>query len=307
MEIIDLNNYKEKRYETAIALGNFDGIHIGHQYLIKDNNEKAKKRDFKSSVLLFKNHTKSILKNKDRSKLEIITLYNQKLDILDSLGVELIYTINFDKDIMKLSAEEFVNSILIDKLNAKLVTVGFDYRFGHKAAGDSEYLKQLGKEKGFEVNIIKPIYLNNQVASSTIIRNLVKSGDIKEANNFLGRYYSIIGKVVKGRSRGTKMGYPTANIRLANDFVIPKCGVYMTLTTLDNKDYMSLTNIGYNPTFNENELKIENYILDFDENIYGEIIKIEFVDFIRDDIKFNTVQELIEQIEKDVEYVKKHQ
>ena len=145
------------------------------------------------------------------------------------------------------------------------------------------------------------------MVSSTFIRNLIKKGDINKANDFLGRHYSVIGKVVKGKSRGTKMGYPTANLRLNENYVIPKTGVYMTTTTLDNKDYMSLTNIGFNPTFNENELKIENFIIDFNNNIYNKFIEIKFIEFLRDDIKFNTVQELIEQIEKDVEYVKNNQ
>ncbi|CCQ93059.1 Riboflavin biosynthesis protein RibF [[Clostridium] ultunense Esp] len=307
MEIIDLNNYEESRYETGVALGNFDGIHIGHQHLIKDNIDKAKERNLKSSVLLFKNHTKTILDKEGKSKLEIITPYNQKLEILDRLGVDLIYTINFDKNLMKLSPEEFVRSILIDRLNAKLVTVGFDYRFGHKAAGDSEYLIHLGKEEGFQVNIIEPIYVNEEVVSSTLIRNLIKSGSIEKANNLIGRYYSIVGQVVKGRSRGSKIGYPTANLRLEHEYVIPKTGVYKTITILGDKEYISLTNIGYNPTFNEDELKIENYILNFNNNIYGKHMEVKFLEFIRDDIKFNTTQELIEQIKRDVEYVKKHQ
>src|SRR5699024_7716175 len=138
-----------------------------------------------------------------------------------------------------------VKDILINRLKAKLVTVGFDYRFGHKAAGDSEYLLFLGEKEGFQVNIIKPIYVNNEVVSSTRIRNLIKSGYIKKANNLLGRDYFIIGKVIKGKSRGSKMGYPTANLKLDNNYIIPKIGVYKTITLLDTKEYTSLTNIGY--------------------------------------------------------------
>lgn len=257
--------------------------------------------------MLFQNHTKSILKKQQKSKVEIITPYEQKLDILDGLGVDLIYTIKFDKNIMKLSAEEFIKTILVGRLNTKLVTVGFDYRFGYKAEGDSDYLQYLGTNEGFDVNIIKPIYINNEIVSSTIIRNSIKSGDIKKANSYLGRSYSITGKVIKGRNRGTRLGYPTANLKLIDDYIVPRTGVYKTITTIDNNEYSSLTNIGYNPTFNEEELKIENYILDFNSYIYGKIIQVKFIDFIRDDIKFDTVQELIEQIDKDVEYVKKHQ
>ena len=303
MKIIDLDNYKEKNCETAVALGNFDGIHIGHKYLIEDMINKAKNRNLKSSVLLFKNHTKTILKNDD-TRLCILTSNNQKLELFNKLGIEIVYIMNFDESIMKLSGIEFVEKIIKDKLNAKLVTVGFDYKFGYKALGDSEYLKKLGMEKGFETNIIEPIYVGEEVVSSTIIRNLINRGNIKKASRFLGRYYTIKGTVVEGKNRGNKIGYPTANISLDYNYVVPKIGVYKTMTLLGNKEFLSLTNVGYNPTFNEGEFKIENHILDFNSNIYGRSIKVKFIDFIRDDIKFNTVRELINQIELDIECVK---
>ena len=307
MEIIDLNDYEEKRYKTAIALGNFDGIHIGHQYLIQDTVEKAKDRNLKSSILLFKNHTKTILNDPQDPKLGIITSNDQKIDILKELGIEIVYTIDFDDNIMKLTGKDFVDNIIIKKLNSKLVTIGFDYRFGHKALGDSKYLQELGNARGFDVNIVEPIYVNGQLVSSTLIRNLIHSGNIRKANEYLGRHYALLGAVIKGKNRGSKMGYPTANIRLNHNYIIPKTGVYETMTILEDRQYRSLTNIGYNPTFNEDELKIENYILDFNDNIYDKVIKVKFINFIRDDIKFNTTEELIDQIEKDVESIKKHE
>lgn len=302
MEIIDLNNGKNK-YETAIVLGNFDGVHKGHQYLINDTIKKANKRNLKPSILLFKNHTRTITNS--RRNVAILTNNEQKIDILRGLGIEVIYTIRFDENLMNLSGEEFVKSILVKKLNAKLVTVGFDYKFGHKASGDSNYLKDLGKKYGFQTNIIKPIYIDGELVSSTRIRNLIQAGKIKKAREILARPYALRGRVVKGSQRGSKLGYPTANIELLDNYIIPKSGVYASSTIIDDQNFLSLTNIGYNPTFNGENLKIENHILNFKKNIYGQSIEIQFLDFIREDIKFKTAQELIKQIELDVNYIKK--
>lgn len=302
MEIIDLNAEKSN-YETAIALGNFDGVHIGHKYLIEDNIRKAMEVNLKPGVLLFNNHTKNVLKKNSKS-VPILTSNEQKLKILKDLGVEVVFTMDFNENVMKLSGEEFVENIIIDQLKAKLVTVGFDYRFGYKAMGDCRYLKDLGIKKGFKTNIITPITIDNEIVSSTKIRQLLMEGNIKKANKFLGRYYTIIGQVVKGSNRGTKLGFPTANISPVDNYTIPKIGVYKTITILEEQKYLSLTNIGFNPTFNEKKLKVENHILDFNSNIYGKTIEIMFVDFIREDIKFNTAEKLIEQIKKDIYYVK---
>jgi len=304
MKIIDAMNSSEKKYVTAVALGNFDGIHIGHQYLLKSNIEKAKEENLKPSVLIFKNHTKTILKKDENFKIDILTSFEEKIQLLKELGIEIVYVMDFNEQIMKLSPELFIKNILLDRLNAKLVTVGFDYRFGYKAQGDSNYLKELGKANGFVVNVIDPVYVEGEIVSSTIIRNLIINGYIEKANKLLGRNYCLIGTVIKGRSRGRKLGFPTANIRLNDRYVIPKTGVYKTFTYVDNSKFLSLTNIGYNPTFNEKNLKIETYILDFDEDIYDSIIKIEFMEFIRDDIKFNSVEELKNQMHKDVLYIK---
>lgn len=304
MKIIDAMNSSEKKYVTAVALGNFDGIHIGHQYLLKSNIEKAKEKNLKPSVLFFKNHTKTILKKDENFKIDILTSFEEKIQLLKELGIEIVYVMDFNERIMKLSPELFVKNILLERLNAKLVTVGFDYRFGYKAQGDSNYLKELGKANGFVVNVIDPVYVEGEIVSSTIIRNLIINGYIEKANKLLGRNYCLIGTVIKGRSRGRKLGFPTANIRLNDRYVIPKTGVYKTFTYVDNSKFLSLTNIGYNPTFNEKNLKIETYILDFDEDIYDSIIKIEFMEFIRDDIKFNSVEELKNQMHKDVLYIK---
>lgn len=304
MKIIDLNNSIDTKYKTAVALGNFDGIHVGHEYLIKDTVLKAKKQGLKPAILLFRNHTRTKVK-KSNSTIYILTSNEQKLQILEELGIEIVYIIDFDNSIMTLTAKDFVQNIIVDKVNAKLVTVGFNYKFGYKALGNSDTLKKLGQNKGFIVNIVDPIYIQEDIVSSTRIRNLIKKGDIKKSNTLLGRNYTINGRVIKGENRGNKLGYPTANIELSNNYVIPKAGVYKTITKINNKKYSGLTSVGYNPTFNGEVLKIENHILNFDNNIYNDLIDIEFVDYIRKNIKFETCESLIKQIEDDIKFINK--
>lgn len=302
MEIIKHEKNNIIHAKTAVALGNFDGLHIGHQKLIETMIKESRIKKLKSSVLLFNNHTKTVLNN--TKKPEILTTNEQKTKLLESLGVELIYSMDFNAKIMKLSPEEFVTKILIDKLNAKLVVVGFDYKFGYKATGNSEVLKQLGKNYGFEVIIIGPVYSDNNIVSSTLIRKLLKMGKIKEANELLGRPFTMDGKVVGGEKRGKSMGFPTANLSIEYNYLIPKFGVYKTKTVVNNKEYLSLTNVGTNPTFDEGKIHIETHILDFNENIYGEKISIKYLDFIREEVKFNTKEQLMIQVKNDIKAVK---
>lgn len=297
MEIINIENFQEDRFETAIALGNFDGVHIGHQKLIKEMVENAKAFGLKSSVLLFNNHTKTVLEGKGP---KLITSLKQKYDLIESLGVEIIYTMTFNENIMKLSPEEFVNGILIEKLNCKAVAVGTDYRFGHKASGNADLLKELGIKFNFFVNIVSPMYVDDEIVSSTKIRGLISEGDIDMAKILLGRDYSIKGRVIHGKKMGSKLGFPTANIELSENYIIPKNGVYNTRTIINNKEYLSATSVGYNPTFSEDRLKIESHIIDFNENIYDKSIELVFIKYLRDEFKFDTIELLKEQMGKDI-------
>lgn len=304
MEIINLLNYKENRFNTAVALGNFDGIHIGHQNLINTMIYKAKTANLKPSLLLFDTHTKSILNN---DSPQCITNIDQKIEIVEKLGVEIVYIVKFDQNLMRLSADEFVSKIVIEKMNSKLMVVGFDYRFGYKALGNASYLKELSIKSDFEVEVLNPVKNEGIVVSSSDIRQLIKEGKMEEVETVLLRPYSILGKVIRGENRGTKLGFPTANMKLIDNYVIPKSGVYKTYTEINGKIYKSATNIGYNPTFNkENKaLKIETYIIDFKEKIYGKTIKVSFKKHIRDDIKFNNVNDLITQMRSDVKEVER--
>lgn len=304
MKIIDLTNNKENNSNTAVALGNFDGIHIGHQNLIKTMVYKARKMDLKPSLLLFKEHTKTVL---NENSPKYITSIDQKIKIAKKLGVELVYIIDFDKKLMKLSPDEFVKKILVKKIKSKLVVVGYDYRFGYKASGDASYLEKLASKYDFEVKIIDPIKNNGIIVSSSNIRELIKEGKVEKVETQLRRPYSVLGKVIRGDNRGHKLGFPTANIELIDNYVIPKNGVYKTYTKIDGKVYKSATNIGYNPTFNKKRklLKFETHILDFKKDIYGKIIEISFKKFLRDDIKFNNVEDLIDQLKLDIKEASK--
>ncbi|TJX67057.1 bifunctional riboflavin kinase/FAD synthetase [Soehngenia saccharolytica] len=302
MNIIELNQDYYNTVETAIALGNFDGIHIGHQNLIKRMIEISKNNNLIPSVLIFENHTKSITSNTSPS---LLSNNEQKLDILESIGVENVYLMKFNEEVMKLSPQEFINNILVDKLNCKSVVVGYNYKFGYKASGNTDTLKRICSENGMQAVIVNPIYYEDKIVSSTLIRNLITYGKIDIANKLLGRFYTIKGEVVHGKGIGTKLGFPTANIKLTDNFVIPKNGVYNTLTTIGDKTYKSATSVGFNPTFEEKSLKIENHIIGFNDSLYGDVIDISFIEYIRPEINFDKVDDLVNRMKEDVNYIKK--
>ncbi|MDN5317326.1 MAG: riboflavin kinase / adenylyltransferase, partial [Thermoanaerobacterium sp.] len=181
-----------------------------------------------------------------------------------------------------------------------------NYRFGYKASGDIQLLKSFSKIYDYKVEVIEPVKLNKIIISSSYIRSLIQEGKIEEANKCLGRYFSLEGYVTSGRKVGRKLGFPTANISIDRDYIIPLNGVYLTRVKILNKYFLGITNVGINPTFNVNNLSVETYIVDFNENIYGMFIEVEFIKRIRDEIKFNSVEELIEQMKKDYVFAKSH-
>ena len=301
MELLKIENYVESRFGTAIALGNFDGVHVGHQKLILEMIKRANRNGLKSSVLLFQNHTKLFL---DGVGPSLITSPEQKNDLIYKLGVEIIYSMIFNESVMKLSPEEFVTEILIKKLNVKTIVVGSDYRFGFKASGDSNLLMKLGDKFGIDVKIFEPVLIEGEVVSSTRIRDCLLSGKIEQARILLGRDYSLYGKVVSGKKIGKKLGFPTANIQPLVNYVIPQNGVYSTQTVVDEVKYLSATSVGYNPTFTENSIKIESHIIDFDSTIYGNTVELLFIKYLREEIKFDNLELLKKQIQDDIIEVK---
>lgn len=300
MKIVTDKN-KIIKYETAVALGNFDGIHLGHKELIDTMIDISTKRDITPSVFTFDCDFNEF---KLGNKHSLLVSEKQKELILENLGVKLLYKVKFCKEIKDMTPEEFIRDIIVKKLNAKVVVVGFNFRFGHRAEGDVSALEELSKKYDFELEVMSPIIEDDSIVSSTLIRDFIVNGQIRHANKMLGRSYSISGEVVRGKGRGNKLGFATANLNPDANYVSPKDGVYRTMVNYDNKVYRSITNIGSNPTFNDVSFSIETHILDFSKSIYGESIEVVFLDFIRKEQKFETIEMLIDQVNKDIEAVK---
>lgn len=301
MEIIKVENYKEDRFKIGIVLGNFDGIHLGHKKLILSMINDSKNSNLVPAVLLFSKHPKEVISGKSP---ELLTSLEDKEDMLKKMGVKIVYQADFTEEFKDLSPEEFVKQILIDQLNVDSIFVGFDYRFGHKALGDATLLKKIGEKYNLRVTIIDPVYDKKRVLSSTEIRNHIRSGNIKLANEMLGRSYKIKGRVVHGNKIGNKLGFPTANIELISNYPVPKIGVYKTNTFIDGVRYLSLTNIGTNPTIGGGTIKIETYILDFNKLIYGKILEIDFIEYLRGELRFPNLNQLKLQMQADLESIK---
>lgn len=298
--MIILKDYNEAKKHTpyCIVLGSFDGVHIGHQKLIHTLIKEAKHFNAKSMLYTFENHPRVCL-NPDKH-LYLITDNEIKTSILKQFDLDYLYFDNFDS-VKDMSAEEFVRKILIDKFNTKCVIVGYNYRFGRNGEGDADALKQLGKEFNFKVEIVPAVEVNGSSVSSTLIRHMIRNGEVEEIPYFLGRHYTLFGKVVFGKQNGTAMGIRTANLETSINTVMPAQGVYLTDTVIDGKAYKSVTNVGSNPTFNGNKISIETHIIDFDENVYNKEIEIVFLKRQRDEIKFDSIDKLIVQIKRDVE------
>ncbi|NTW71100.1 MAG: bifunctional riboflavin kinase/FAD synthetase [Eubacteriaceae bacterium] len=303
MEIYDLSNvdFNEKA-PSAVALGFFDGLHLGHQALIKKMLEIAETNNFESCILTFRQHPLTLIFPTYTPKL--ISSNDEKIEVLEELSVDKLVFIEFTEEIMNYDPEEFVKEVLIKRLNVKSVIVGFNYNFGHKGQGTAELLKELGKKYGYEVTIVSPIEINGQIVSSTLIRNLIVNGKVDQVEKYLGRKFSVNGEVVRGKGLGRQFAIPTANMIVDEDHILPDAGVYYTSVNVRGISYHGLTNVGYNPTFENHPFSIETYIYDFDDDIYGEYVDLTFIRKIRKEKKFNSLDELIKQIQHDIQQIR---
>lgn len=289
---------------TVITIGNFDGVHIGHQKIFNYIKRKAKLIGGKSVVITFHPHPIRVL-FKDHP-LKLITTTEDKIKLIERCGIDITILIPFTPEFAQIEAEDFVRDILVGKLNAKWVVVGYDYRFGRGRKGDRDLLRKLGLFYGFKVTVLKAYKKKGEILSSTAVRNALIEGKIKEANLFLGRAYHLDGEVIKGMGRGsTLLGYPTANI-LPLQEIIPKEGVYAVKVTIPDlaETYRGVANIGKNPTFGNSNLSYEVHILDLRENLLGKKIRVHFIERLRDEKKFSSVEELKQSIAKDIEMAK---
>lgn len=282
--------------ESVLAIGFFDGVHMGHQQVINKAKETAKEKKLQSSVMTFTPHPLEVIGNK---KIDYITPIKTKINILQDMNIDICYIVEFTKGFADISPDEFIDNFLM-RLNIKSIVVGFDFSFGKMGIGNPEKLKELSSGR-YSVDIIEQYSANAKKISSTRIREKLLQGNLKEANCLLGRNFVINGQVIDGDKRGRTIGFPTANVELQEDFVPIKNGVYIVNVLYKNKSYLGVMNVGKKPTFSQNNLKtIEIHILDFAKDIYGEIIEVEVLDFMRDERKFNSVDELIMEITNDI-------
>lgn len=280
--------------KTVVALGMFDGIHLGHQRIIRDSLSYANRCQLPLIVTTFNPHPQQYIV--PERGLKLLTTLKERKKILKDLGVKKTKVFKFNKNLQKISSEEFVLKYLMKGLHAEAVFVGYDYAFGKGRSGGILELKKLGRKYGFKVKVIKPYKIKGRIIKSSIIRKLLSFGQFKEAVNFLGHPYRLTGKVIKGRGVGNKLGFPTANLSINEHKLIPYNGVYVG-KTLNKK---CLVNIGSRPTFGLGKVEVETYILGFNGNLYGKTITIDLYCRLRDELQFADALRLKEQIEKDI-------
>lgn len=302
MIIINSLNEMKSFDKSVVTIGKFDGIHKGHEVLIEKTVDYSKQEQLTSIVFTFKNSPISYFSN--IITREIITEV-EKMNKLKLLGVDVVVDIPFNKDMAEISAEDFVKQILVDKLGAKKLIIGHDFAFARKREGTPPILKILGKKYGFDVEVIEPVVINNIRVSSTHVKDLIYAGRVDEIKNYLGRNYTIEGTVIHAKQLGRTLGFPTANLRLQENLIIPKRGIYATKVYIGNEVYVGATNIGYNPTVDGEKMSVETNILEFDKDIYGKTIKLEFLERIRDEKKFKDLNELKIQLKMDTNYIYK--
>jgi riboflavin kinase / FMN adenylyltransferase len=303
MKLIEtLADIKTPFTKAVITIGNFDGVHIGHQALFHTVIEKADAIGGTSVAMTFEPHPIRVLKPNGHPPL--ITLYEQKVELIAKTGIDVLICIPFDQDFAALSAKAFVRDLLLDTIGVKAIVVGRDYTFGRKREGDVAMLQEMAAGGGFEVLVTDWIHAYNghrERISSTNIRNAVHAGDMQAAKRMLGRYYQIRGLVAQGRNRGGKLlGFPTANINL-QDELCPQSGIYAVTVDHEDKTLPGVANIGYSPTFDDHIFTVEVHILDFDADIYNRQIKVNFIKRLRKERKFDSLEALSTQIGKDVE------
>lgn len=282
---------------AVIAVGNFDGVHKGHQEIIKRTIREAGSIGIKSAVFTFTNHPRNLLDRKHAVKN--IQYPEDKIRIFDIMGVDYLFSIPFDERIMDMEPDDYIEHILIEKMNMREVFCGFNYHFGHKAKGDVELLVKKGVELGFGTHVLEPYMIDGNVVSSTLIRKMISEGRMEECEKYLGRFYSLGGEVVKGNQIGRTMGFPTCNLEVDETMVTPPNGVYITYCVYKGEHYPSVTNVGVKPTIGGHVKNIETHLFDFDRTMYGEKIRVEFIRLIREEIKFDSLEDLSAQIEKD--------
>jgi len=300
--IFNLHEIKKPFINPVLTIGNFDGVHKGHLALFDKVKERAKAIAGQSVVMTFEPHPLKVMRPANGPQL--ITHTGQKLELIEKAGIDIIVCVSFDREFAAIPARDFVNNILVRKIGIKEIVVGYDYTFGHNREGDINLLRETGKDFGFVVHLVGPVEIDQTLVSSTSIRRLVQEGRMEEARVLLGRDFEVQGTVVRGRNRGGRLlGFPTANLNPHGE-LLPKRGIYAVKLLIDEVIFSGVTNVGYNPTFGGTGLTIETHILDYSGELLGKTIKVHFIKRLRDEKTFKTVEDLSDQIARDISQAK---
>lgn len=284
----------------VVTIGNFDGVHLGHQALFAKARQRADALGAPAMAMTFEPHPMRVLR--PAVNLPLITPLEQKIELVAGQGLDVLLCVRFDQDFARLSADDFVDKLLVHRLGVSEVVVGYDFAFGHKGLGDLDLLGQKAQDHGFKLHVVGPVMVGERPVSSTRVRQEVRACNVAEARLLLGRCYRIQGTVVSGHGRGGRLlGFPTANLRIADE-LLPGPGVYATFVSVaGGAAQFGVTNIGNNPTFNNQELSVETYLLDFAGDLYGQRLSLDFVEHLRGEMRFGGLDELKAQIASDVE------
>lgn len=299
MEIIrGIDEISQEFRDSVVTIGNFDGVHLAHQNIFERVISEALNQNKKSVVITFDPHPKKII-HPGKRPFFLITTLDEKLKLIEDIGIDAVILIEFSMEFAGVTAGEFVQNILWDRLHLKKIFIGHDYAFGRGKEGNEEFLKSFGDKLGFQVEAIDAIKVDDIAISSTRTRHAILDGNVALAARLLGRPYNVWGTVVKGYQRGTGIGIPTANME--PEKVIPATGVYAIIATIEGVRYPGVVNIGFNPTFSNEKLSIEAHLIDFEGNIYEKCLDISFIDRIRGEVKFEGPEKLVEQVKKDID------
>ena len=293
-----LKNFSERLPSPVLTLGNFDGVHLGHQAIFKKVIERTREINGTSIVFTFEPHPLKVLAPERSPRM--LNTFHGKMKLLAAAGIEIVICANFTRTFAEQHPEDFARDVLFKQIGVREVYVGYDYAFGKGREGSIESLKEMGRTFGFEVGVVEAVQVNDIVVSSSVIRDLISAGSVEEAAGLLGRRYAVEGEVVHGSHRGQTLGFPTANLKIANE-LIPAHGVYAVLAQVEYQTIKGVASIGVRPTFDAGPVSIEVYLFDFHEGLYGKEIEVQFVKRLRGEEKFSNAGALVQQIRKDVQ------
>jgi riboflavin kinase/FMN adenylyltransferase len=303
MQVVrDLDKLIEKPCRTVATIGNFDGVHLGHREIFRRVVDKARALEGTAAVVTFEPHPLHVLAP-EKAPLRLNTP-EEKVRLLTASCIDLLVVLNFNKQLAEMTAEAFVRDLLVGKLGLKHLIVGYDYAFGRNRKGNADFLAEKSREYGFTLEVLEPVRAEQQVHSSTVIRDILKDGRVADAVNVLGRNFTLDGVVVHGDGRGRKLGFPTANLSTEKE-ILPCDGVYAVKVKWSDRYYDGVINIGRRPTFSGEKITLEIHLLDFEGDLYGERLRIYFVGRLRNEQKFSSVNDLQEAVLKDIEWARK--